>query len=679
MKYIYTLIFFLVSCFTFSQTITFECNNEIIVVSLDEISNDPNVYMDWNEDNLINELDYLIYLDELYDCQNLISDTDSLDFGGDNNWDFDTDSLDFGGDNDWDFDTDSVVLDFSDINWIDTGDFDENTDWNDFEWETVWSDYNLGSIVDWYNIPWNEIIDLGILPDDLIDYIISIIAEGQPFNWNNFITLQGCIDNDDIIATGLSIWTDVNGCSEAFLYINSLGYNCYSELNLPFVSADPITLFELCCETCEENSVNNILGCVDPLACNFDITANIDDGSCDYGVQCLVSPCSVSIDPGIDGAYCIDDYCEGCCALWYYPEGTLISNSCEEDTGDDSIVGFWYDADSDQYIEITEDVIGFYSFIDDEFFMCWYYWPMEYNDVGNGIIEILDPDLGLIEVSWSILDNNDLQLIDPEGENILMSPLNEIPEIDMCDNPTNEGCEDFIGQWVYLYPGTDMEVIWMEIDESGGDFFILGDDLCVDYINLSYDSIEGSDECSLFVYNDGFAFEFGQLSLNSDGNLSFSDMPGFPEDWPEIWIPGDFESENFTFCSYGCIDPNACNFDPFANADDGTCGLIDDCGDCQIPYCYTTVNNLIEYVTEDACDLTTSIWIGNDCENNSYCLSSPENLYWNAGCITINENIATNNLLYSRNILGQPIDKNYDGFKLDFYSNGSVEKNYLIK
>ena len=106
---------------------------------------------------------------------------------------------------------------------------------------------------------------------------------------------------------------------------------------------------------------NNICGCTDLVACNFNPNATDDDGSCDYGVECLISPCSTSEDPGIDGAYCIDNYCEGCCAIWYNSDGTIISDSCNENSN--SMIGLWYDFDADQYIEITDSVIGFYSYI----------------------------------------------------------------------------------------------------------------------------------------------------------------------------------------------------------------------------------------------------------------------------------------------------------------------------
>ena len=548
------------------------------------------------------------------------------------------------------------------------------SDWENFDWDAVWEDLDLGTLVDWDNAPWDQIIEFNILVDDLIDYIISIISGGQPFNWNSFLASQGCYDDDLALQGGLAgLGIYIDGCEDGLVYLLSAGYGCFDAIDIPGLSLEPIMPAEVCCETCGEQA---LLGCMDATACNYDPLANTDDGSCDYGVECFVSPCSLSEDPGIDGAYCVDDYCEGCCALWYSLDGSLISNSCDN-SNDNPAIGIWDDFENDQYIEITDDVIGFYSFLDDEFFMCWYYWSMEYTYIGNGIMEVLDPEYGSVNISSSILENGDLQIIDPEGETILMSPLNELPELDMCDNPMNEGCEDFSGQWVYLFPGTDMEVIWMEIDESGADFFILGDDLCVDYIDLVYDSTEGSDECTLFVDVEGFGFEFGQLSLNADGTLSFTDMPGFPEDWPEVWSPGNFDPETFTFCAYGCTDPTACNYDPFANADDGTCGLIDDCGDCQIPYCYDMITNEVDYTSEEECD---NIWVGNDCENNDYCLSSPMNPYWNSGCVSMYENMISNQLKVVTNLMGQRVNyNNQSGLKIYHYNDGSVHKKYIIK
>ena len=55
------------------------------------------------------------------------------------------------------------------------------------------------------------------------------------------------------------------------------------------MSADPITLIELCCETCEEinSGGDDIEGCTDLEACNYNSEATLNDGSClyddDYG------------------------------------------------------------------------------------------------------------------------------------------------------------------------------------------------------------------------------------------------------------------------------------------------------------------------------------------------------------------------------------------------------------
>ena len=287
--------------------------------------------IDWNGDGEINEEDYIIYLQDVYDCDDWIGDNagcydDSGNFynigselflddagctyiwcEGVGNWSdiqiIDDCSDEEGcmeenawycigceyfideciyveceGSGNW---SDWIVIDdceeneitWTDIDWI-------VSDWEDFDWESVWDDLDLGNLVDWDNIPWDQIIDLNIFTDEFIDYINFIISGGQPFNWNNFIDTQGgCEDDDTTISMGLSIWTDISGCGEALSYLESQGLDCLSDLNLPFVSADPISLISICCETCQDQ-IND--GCTDPNACNYNPFATYDDGSCDY-------------------------------------------------------------------------------------------------------------------------------------------------------------------------------------------------------------------------------------------------------------------------------------------------------------------------------------------------------------------------------------------------------------
>lgn len=44
-------------------------------------------------------------------------------------------------------------------------------------------------------------------------------------------------------------------------------------------------------------------------------------------VQCFVDPCSVASCPKVRDARCVSNYCGGCNALWYHPNGGLLSDS----------------------------------------------------------------------------------------------------------------------------------------------------------------------------------------------------------------------------------------------------------------------------------------------------------------------------------------------------------------
>ena len=268
MKYILSLLFtFFGSFLLFSQVITFECNNEIITVSFDQIANNPNAYMDWNGDGQINEEDYLIYLSQVYGCDEVDCNGEEQDCNEEEEGCYDDFGTFYEIADGFNYNDCEGVICESPNNWVSfivpgcEGNSQEWEEiewvvfgWDDFDWESVWVDFDLGNIVDWDNIPWDDIIDINILPEDLIEYIISI-SGAQPFNWGNFVLSEseGCVDNDDTVSIGLSIWTDVDGCADALLYIESLGLDCSTPLNLIFVSADPIPLSEICCQTCQNS------------------------------------------------------------------------------------------------------------------------------------------------------------------------------------------------------------------------------------------------------------------------------------------------------------------------------------------------------------------------------------------------------------------------------------------
>ena len=57
----------------------------------------------------------------------------------------------------------------------------------------------------------------------------------------------------------------------------------------------------------------------------------------------------------------------------------------------------------------------------------------------------------------------------------------------------------------------------------------------------------------------------------------------------------------------GCTDPTACNFSYLATEDDGTCGISDDCEECQQPFCYDPVTHDVTYGAQADCG---QVWVG---------------------------------------------------------------------
>ena len=70
--------------------------------------------------------------------------------------------------------------------------------------------------------------------------------------------------------------------------------------------------------------IMSVMGCMDPLANNFNATSTVDDGTCAYGYDCnqkgkhpkFGSKCTPNMDPGTNGTFqtlqsCIASGCEG--------------------------------------------------------------------------------------------------------------------------------------------------------------------------------------------------------------------------------------------------------------------------------------------------------------------------------------------------------------------------------
>ena len=149
---------------------TYDCNGSVVTVTFNDTAN---TILDFNGDGIIDADEILFYASENFDCYdaeiNIVNDIWDDIIWNDSNWDLDT------------------------LNWDDDFDWDMNNDgfddfiWDDFDWDNVWDDYMFNDI-DWENTPWGVIIDLGVTPDDLINYLIEL-GNGRisAFDWRDFI------------------------------------------------------------------------------------------------------------------------------------------------------------------------------------------------------------------------------------------------------------------------------------------------------------------------------------------------------------------------------------------------------------------------------------------------------------------------------------------------------------
>ena len=355
-----------------------------------------------------------------------------------------------------------------------------------------------------------------------------------------------------------------------------------------------------------------------------------------------------------------------------------VNINFQDDADCNPLIGVWYDSDNSEYVEITEDVINIYGYEDE--LLCWDYWSIEYLCISEGVIEILNFDDGeFVEVSFTILDGGSLQIIDPaDGEVILLSPLDEMPDFTICDdNFTGEGCEDIQGQWVgdTSWVGdpsfTVSTTVFLEIDEYGIDVFTLvlvvdtpTWDPCYTYQYFVYDELENMDVCTVFTDVNGSYYPVGDIYLNENQTISLIpyDELVFPFSVNE-WSQANFNPLDFEICS-GCTDPNACNYDEAAISGDdcyyGVECLVSPCSVSEAPYVEGA------YCVDDYCNGCCAIWyyqdgtvLYNSCEDDT----------------DLSETQINKKIVNTIDLLGR---STYDkGFQLEIYNDGTVKKKYV--
>ena len=460
------------------------------------------------------------------------------------------------------------------------------------------------------------------------------------------------------------------------------------------------------------------LGCTDSAACNYDESATLDDGTCNYDCNGCTDPeaCNYDADATEDDGSCLslDDCgvcggdnstCGGCTdpeACNYDADALLDDGSCI--FGGSGATLFMYDTYGDGWNANTLTVAGVDYCFPDAFGDCSTtdVWDIYSNEVSfdicldtTGCVEIVYNGNGLYQTenSWAIVDasgatlasggaesgffgdcgqgctdpaacNYDMDATiddgscdfdcigctDPEACNYDADATEDdgsclsLDECGVCggDNSTCGGCTDpeacnydadavlddgsciLGGQNLVVsiltdnYPG---ETTWTLTDldgtvvASGGPYNDAG--------TLYEESICVGDGCYAFTINDSFgdgiccAFGEGSYTVSSDGAVLASGGEFTSQDVVDICLGSGF----------GCTDPEACNYDPEATTENGSCNY--DCNGCTD----AMACNYDPFATEDdgSCEYTSCV----GCTDSSACNYNPAATMDDGSCLQL--------------------------------------------
>ena len=318
--------------------------------------------------------------------------------------------------------------------------------------------------------------------------------------------------------------------------------------------------------------VAQVLGCTDASACNYDASANCDDGSCDSGNADCTDPCNPIVgctDPtatNYDNTACVNEGCS-------YTMGCTDPTACNYDAGatiDDGSCN-----NDDPGTGNTDTCLGD-------------------TEVWNATTCMYDVDvaqvLGCTDASACNYDasaNCDDGSCD-SGNADCTDPCNPIVG---CTDPTatnyddtacvNEGCTYTMG---CTDPAACNYDATATVDDGSCD---LGNADCTDPCNpivgctdptaTNYDDTACVNEGCTYTMGctDPAACNYDATATVDDGSCN-NDDPGTGNTDPCL---GDTEVWNATTCMYdvdaaqviGCTDATACNYDAAANCDDGSC------------------------------------------------------------------------------------------------------------
>ena len=360
-------------------------------------------------------------------------------------------------------------------------------------------------------------------------------------------------------------------------------------------------------------------GCTDPLACNFDPEANNDDGSCQE-----LDACGECGGPG-------DIYECGCSDI---PEGDCDCDGNQLDVVGDCGGTCTADEDNDGVCDDVDDCIGIVDFCgvcngpgatlecgcfdipegdcdclgsqEDAIGVCG--GDCEADEDGDGICDDVDDCVGEVDACGICNGPGDIYECGcediPEGDCDCNG--NQLDAVGVCGGTCLEDADadgicddadDCIGVLdacgVCNGPGEIYECGCADIPEGDCDcngnqldaIGVCGGDCPADLNNNGICDTEEEcagfeDECNV-CFGPGAIYECGCFDIpegdcDCDGNqLDALGVCGGPCE-ADVDADGVCDVDEI----FGCTDENACNFDPEATEEDGSCAEVDECGVC---------------------------------------------------------------------------------------------------
>ncbi len=327
-------------------------------------------------------------------------------------------------------------------------------------------------------------------------------------------------------------------------------------------------------------------GCTDPAACNFDPAATTDDGSCLLADTCGVcggdnttcsgctdeTACNYAADALIDDGSC-DFSCYGCTD----PEACNFDPSATLDDG---------------FCELPDPVEGCPT--------CDY--PL--NIVETGLVASAAGTPVLTGASGT-LSSLDVTLNFSNSAGGQSWPADMMVEIGLPDGNcyaiggynVTSACTD-LGNYAVVWPAawqtTTSGTYTATVDLAGAGLTGTGPwsftlvngwtaSAGVDYdATLTLNGLCTSDEIDIPGCTDAGACNYDPQATTDDGSCDFASCSGCTDATACNYNPESTEDDGsceFTSCA-GCTDVNACNYDASATIDDGSCLELDACGVC---------------------------------------------------------------------------------------------------